>query len=272
MQDQCAPIATPVRQVKLAGYTIQVSDSKPTFWARVCANAWEPGALAAIAAHVRPETWFLDLGAWVGPTTLLAARLGARCIAVEADPQALRELRGNLACNAALAARVSVVDRAVSPTSAPVTLAARRKPGDSMSSALLAEQTDARRVRWRVEAITPAQLAASVPAEAPLFIKLDIEGGEFALLPHMAPLLRRRGPTRVLASFHPGVLRETGVPEDDIRARTALALAPFAGWRGAEIDPLAGREGDGAPPDAALIANGQQSDSWMFTRQDARTE
>ena len=268
MQDQCVPIATPVRQVKLAGYTIQVSDSKPTFWARACAGDWEPGALAAISAHVKPETWFLDLGAWVGPTTLLAARLGARCIAVEADPQALRELRGNLACNPALAARTTVIDRAVSPTPAPVTLAARRKPGDSMSSALLAEQTDAGRIRWRVDAITPAQLAAYVPAEAPLFIKLDIEGGEFALLPHMAPLLQRCGPTRVLASFHPGVLRETGAPEDAIHARSALALAPFAGWHGGEIDPSAGKSGDGAPPDARLIASGQQSDSWMFTRRD----
>jgi len=266
MQDQSAPIATPVRQVKLAGHTIHVSDDKPTFWARVGAGAWEPGALAAISAHVKPESWFLDLGAWVGPTTLLAARLGAHCIAVEADAQALRELRGNLAANPALAARVTVIDRAVSPTPAPVTLAARRKPGDSMSSALLAQQADVERVRWTVDAVTPAQLAALVPAHTPLFVKLDIEGGEFALAAQLTPLLQRSGPTSVLVSFHPGVLRETGAPEGDIRARTALALAPFAGWRSEEIDPPTPRQMDGAPPDPQLIANGQQSDSWLFTR------
>ena len=266
MQNQSAPIATSVRQVKLAGHTIHVSDDKPTFWARVSAGVWEPGALAAISAHVNAETWFLDLGAWVGPTTMLAARLGARCIAVEADPQALRELRGNLASNPALAARVTVIDRAVSATQDPVTLAARRKPGDSMSSALLAQQADVARVRWSVEAITPAQLAALVPADAPLFIKLDIEGGEFALLPQLTPLLHRRGQTSALVSFHPGVLRETGAPEDEIRARTALALAPFANWRSEEIDPPAARAAGGAAPDPQLIANGEQGDSWLFTR------
>lgn len=277
MQHLRDPFATPARQVKLAGHPIMVSDDKPTFWSRVSAGAWEPGALGAISAHVGPQSVFLDLGAWVGPTTLLAARLGARCIAVEADPQALTELRCNLAVNPDLAPRVTVIGRAVSAAAGPVTLAARRKPGDSMSSVLLAGQTDARRTTWDADAVTPAELAALTGADVPLFIKLDIEGGEFALLPHLAPLLRRGGddrpaPTAALVSFHPGILRETGVSMEEITALTARALAPFDGWASLEIDPpLSGGAvkylpADDASPDAGAIAHGAQSDTWLFIR------
>lgn len=286
MQDHTAPIATQARQVKLAGRLIHVQDDKPTFWARVDESAWEPETLATIASHVGPGVTFLDLGAWVGPTTLLAASLGANCIAVEADPEALRQLRSNLAVNPELAARVRVLDRAVSASSAPVTMAARRKPGDSMSSALLAGASPDERLRWQSPAITPEELARLIPADAPLFIKLDIEGGEFALLPHLKPLLERPAPTQALVSFHPGILRETGASEVDITARTDGALAPFAGWRARAINPpaqvpdntttlhmdrhelanaLAKKQASqGAEPDAGAIAAGRQADCWLF--------
>lgn len=265
MQDLTVPIATAARRVKLAGRLLMVCDAKPTFWDRVSAGAWEPGALEAISTHVGPKTVFLDLGAWVGPTTLLAAELGARCLAVEADPQALSELRGNLAANPELERRVTVIGRAVSSTGAPVTLAARRKPGDSMSSILLACRGDSGRATWQADAVTPAELADLVGPDAPLFIKLDIEGGEFALLPRCAPLLERRtAPTAALVSFHPGILRETGVAPAAIVAHVAEALAPFQGWSFEEIDPPAATSGPGAAPDAQAIAEGQQSDTWLF--------
>ncbi|MFC0282988.1 FkbM family methyltransferase [Camelimonas abortus] len=268
MQDTRAPIATAARKVKLGGATVMVCDDKPTFWARVEAGAWEPGSLAAIARHARPGTQFLDLGAWVGPTCLHAAALGADCVAVEADPAALAELRANLAANPELAARVTVIAAAVSAAAEPVTMAARRKPGDSMSSALLAQAAAAGgRAVWRAPAVTPAQLAARLDPARPLMVKLDIEGGEFALLPHMAPLLMRPATggaaTLLLVSFHPGILAESGAGPDETRRRMEAALAPLVGWRSAAI--AAGGPCPATPCAAEIIA-GRQPDAWLFAR------
>lgn len=50
---------------------------------------WEPEVAAAIRKHVGPDTKFLDLGAYIGYFSLLAAHLGAEVIAAEPNPEAL---------------------------------------------------------------------------------------------------------------------------------------------------------------------------------------
>jgi len=41
----------------------------------------------------------MDVGSWIGPTVLLAARHSARVVAYEPDPIALTELRSNITIN-----------------------------------------------------------------------------------------------------------------------------------------------------------------------------
>jgi predicted nicotinamide N-methyase len=94
---------------------IQVDDDQPTFWDRVEAGAWEPGTLLALQPLLGPGVLFLDIGAWVGPLSLFAAGMGARVIAVEADPRAEVQLRRNLAANPDFAHRVTVMARAAAP-------------------------------------------------------------------------------------------------------------------------------------------------------------
>ena len=163
-----------LRRIALDRASFNVADDKPTFWDRVATGAWERGTFVALDQVLEAATTLLDLGAWVGPVTLYAAALGARVIAVEADPAALVQLRANIAANPDLAARIQVVDRAVAPQPGTVSLGARRKPGDSMSSALLAGAERS----WDAVAITPAELAGMVGHPVRLVIKLDIEGCE----------------------------------------------------------------------------------------------
>ena len=141
----------PSRAARIGGRVVQVADDQPTFWDRVAAGRWEPDTLAVIDEIVDDRTTFVDLGAWVGPTALYAAAIARRVVAVEADPAALDQLRRNLAANPELAARVEVVPRAVHARDGHVTLGARRKPGDSMSSTLLG---DAGRT-WQAATLTP---------------------------------------------------------------------------------------------------------------------
>jgi hypothetical protein len=126
------------RRVRIGALEIAVADRQPTFWDAVERGTWEPLTLATLRAFCRPGMRFVDCGAWVGPTTLVAAGAGAEVIAVEADPAALEQLRANLAANPGLAGRVTVLPRALSVEAGEVRMGAGRKPGDSMSSLLFA--------------------------------------------------------------------------------------------------------------------------------------
>jgi FkbM family methyltransferase len=246
------------RKVKLGDVTIAVADDQPTFWDRVDGGLWESGTLAVLRAHLDSTAVFLDLGAWVGPTALYAAALGARVIAVEADPAALEQLRRNLTANPALAPHIEVVPRAVHGSAGTVTLGARRKPGDSMSSTMLADAP----VHWRAQTVTPAGLRAMIRDGESLFVKIDIEGGEYELLPKLGPLLAVPG-CAILVSFHPKVLAAARPQRGEQAAATRAALEPFADFDSFAVTD-AGAVAEAANADA--IAARAQGDEWLFLK------
>src|SRR4051812_26094265 len=94
------------RTLSLRGRSLVVTDDKPTFWDKAAAGTWEPELLDALERTVQPGDVMLDIGAWVGPTGLFAALLGASVVCVEADPRAVQLLRDNIAANPALASHM----------------------------------------------------------------------------------------------------------------------------------------------------------------------
>jgi FkbM family methyltransferase len=239
-----APSRDGWRETSLRGRRLVVTDDKPTFWDKAAAGTWEPDLLAALEGQMSPGAVFLDIGAWVGPTALFAALLGAEVVAVEADPAAADRLAANVAANPALAPHVRILLRAASSRPGRVRLGAARKPGDSMSSVLLAGRDGS----WEVETATPADLfaAAEQAGTGSLVVKIDIEGGEYALLPDLFAALPAR--TRaVVAAFHPGLLRQAGRPDEAIAEATSACFAALAGWDAAVLEP-------GAPTTAEKAA------------------
>jgi FkbM family methyltransferase len=229
------------RTVALHGVSFQVADDKPTFWDKAQAGLWEPGTLAALASLVDRNTVFLDIGSWVGPLSLLAAALGSRVVAVEADPRALALLEGNIAANPALADRVTVVGKAATAATGPVRLAAPRKPGDSMASVLRAGQSGS----WTTPSVTPAELFTLVAAGGGgrIVVKIDIEGGEYDLLPALAPALPA-SVVALLVAFHPRELIASGRSADEVAAATARCAAALADWEARVLDEGTGGVGD----------------------------
>jgi FkbM family methyltransferase len=249
------------RPVKIGSRTIAVADDQPTFWDKVAAGAWEPGTLDVIDRLVEGETVFLDLGAWVGPTALYAAGRAKRVIAVEADPAALDQLQRNLHANPELASRIEVIGRAVHADPGVITLGARRKPGDSMSSTLLAGAPR----RWHATTVTPEELVSQLDGAERVFVKLDIEGGEYALLPAATALIERADV--FLVSFHPKILA-TAVPDAaDAARRLRAALGPFTGWTARRVTEAGVGWRNAAPTLVRLGLLGRlPADEWLFTR------
>jgi FkbM family methyltransferase len=180
-------------------FEVQINDAgEDRFWQKFETGRWERETLDVLDTYLGPETVFVDIGSWIGPTTLYAAALGCRVFCVEADPEALARLRANLELNPRLADRIEIVDRALFPSPGEVRLASLRKPGDSMSSIV----HDVGAAVWSVRTITPGELAERIAGAGRYFLKIDIEGGEYASVPRAAALLRLPV-AAVHLSFHP---------------------------------------------------------------------
>jgi FkbM family methyltransferase len=201
------------------------------FWDRYEAVAWEPETLSILRAHLDGRTTFVDIGSWIGPTTLFAAAHARRVIALEPDPVALRQLRRNISLNPELAARIMVLGRALYTKPGVVTLGSTKRGGDSKSSIVHENM----HTSWEVETVTPSELGGAIAGDERVFIKIDIEGGEYAVGPQLPPLLGPRT-FAVLLSLHPEILIGAGSWRKRLerRLRTAQAtnalMAAFSGF------------------------------------------
>lgn len=189
--------------VNIGGLPYRCDPDHISFWSQVHSNSWEPQTFATLDRLLKPDTVYCDIGAWIGPTVLYAARRCHRVYCLEPDRIAymyllqnlkLNHLENVLPFNMALSAKDELC-RMASP---------RGKRGDSMTSLLRADGAgvmDVLCLRWQswLKLVGRPQFSC---------LKMDIEGGEFALLPAMAGYLATHAP-RLILSLHPHLLPET---------------------------------------------------------------
>ena len=188
------------------------------FWRDVAHDRWEPDLYDVLQKHVRPDSVMADIGAWIGPAAIFAARRCRKVYCFEPDPEAYRYLLWNLRLNdvrnvvpfnVALAAEPGF-RRMVSPAGGLGDSKATLLPPPDVSGGV-----DVPCMRWSDWLALPG-------VNRPDFIKIDIEGGEFELLPTMAEYFLREKPTLHL-SVHVPLL-----PEKD-RERSLVALIGAVG-------------------------------------------
>lgn len=173
-----------------------------SFWSLVSRNCWEQESLALIDTLLQPDSVYCDIGAWIGPTVLHASRKCRRVYCVEPDREAYRYLLANIRNNKL--ENVLPFNFALGEHDGLCSLASPRgKRGDSMSSLLLPAGNNAMEVlsmRWQT-------WTGLIGTEQFDCIKMDIEGGEYALLPTMSGYLAQQAPN-LLLSVHPHLLEE----------------------------------------------------------------
>lgn len=185
--------------VHLAGVSFRAHEQRDArygaFWAALADGGFEPATVAVLREHLGPGRTFVDIGAWIGPFTLLAAALGADVVAYEVDPTAAAELRANVDANTELAARVDVRPRAVAARSGAVVL-------DGGDVGLGNGLTRIRRRGGRGPTV-PADGADVLMADERVtraaLVKIDIEGAEFSVVPRLGPWLAASRPTMLLS-------------------------------------------------------------------------
>lgn len=179
------------------GHDFVVEPTYASFWREFSAESWEPETFAVFDQFIDRRTLHLDVGAWIGPTVLYAATRAAKVIGFEPDPVAYGILQTNVAANPQLAP-IQVEHVAIAPRAGRIQIGSRGAAGDSMSSELFAKCE----TTWEVEGRTLDAYLDNWPESDPVFVKIDIEGGEYRLLPTLAKLLRRPNVTLFL-SLHP---------------------------------------------------------------------
>jgi len=118
---------------------------------------------------------FVDLGAWIGPMTLFAAKLYDKVYAVEPDPRAFDELKANVKLNGF--SNVEMIQKAVFDSSKTEIIIGDNYGdfGDSGTSIFQAKNAIS------VPCITLREIFSTYNIPKHSLIKMDVEGSEYCL-------------------------------------------------------------------------------------------
>lgn len=178
----------------------------PEFWDLVNKGNWEPETYAVFDQYIKSDTVFLDVGAWIGSTALYGAQIAAETHAFEPDPIAFKELKANKATNSNRNwfSKLHIYQKALSIDTGTAYLGSKNEGGDSMSSLLFADEDQS----WEVKTIDLQTFIAEKELQnKSMFLKMDIEGGEYELIPAISNVLKETD-TTLLLSLHPEFLLE----------------------------------------------------------------
>lgn len=168
------------------------------FWELVNRGEWEPETFKVFDRFLDGDHSFLDIGAWIGPTTLYGSKLAKSCYSFEPDPVAFEELKRNVSLNPGIAEKINLQNSCIWNKNGQTTLGSESDPGDSMSSVMFEESERS----FDVECTTLQSFLRENKIEDCNFIKMDIEGGEAIVLPSIKDYLKAEKPT-IQLSIHP---------------------------------------------------------------------
>ncbi len=181
------------------------ADEWDAYWQEVQRGEWEPETFALLERFTDAQHSMIDLGAWIGPTVLYACQRVRAVYALEPDPVAFGKLAANVALNQPRSANIHLFNTAIANKNGALWLNAVVRAGDSASTTLAhkAERS------WRVQAVRLEDFAQQNKIDDCNFIKMDIEGGEFRVIPSAARWLEQIRPVLYL-SLHPAQLYWSG--------------------------------------------------------------
>jgi FkbM family methyltransferase len=197
-----ARLAPSALTVTIGGHPILVSTRLPgrgDFWRKAEAGGWESSTLRFVRDTTDEDTTFVDIGAWIGPVSLLAGARAKRVIAIEPDPVAASELEEIVALNNA---PVEVWRTGIDAARGSLTLYAKTRFGDTMTSSLGDPESEA----IGVAAVTFDDISAAIgERRGNVVVKMDVEGHEFKVGVQLVAFAKRHGAPLNL-SLHPAIL------------------------------------------------------------------
>lgn len=194
-------------QIKLQDYTFRIDPGQnKDYWSHINAVDWEPHTFAIFDYFIDHHSVVLDVGAWSGVLTLYAANIAKAVHALDPDPVCYKELQTNINLNPDLSDKISTYPIAISNKEEVISLSARFQYGAS-STSILQRNRDTERSRE----VTTVDLFSFINQEkinSIEFIKMDVEGAEFKILPTIGKALKKLDYPTLYVSFHYDFLNE----------------------------------------------------------------
>ncbi len=195
------------RKIEFKGKSFFVcSKLFPSFWDSFEKELFEKDNFNILEKYLTKDSVFLDLGAWAGPMTLYASTIAKEVYAFEPDPIIFKELEINVKCNVEVLNNIKIFPTAISIENTSHPLYARTEYGRSSSS--LINRAKDKKETIQVQTKTLDRIAANQNINKIDFIKIDIEGSEFKLLPSMKEFLNTYQHPTLLISFHGEYFKE----------------------------------------------------------------
>lgn len=181
--------------VRIKKYEFIVENDIP-FWFNI--DKWEQYSFNILDKILKPDSIFIDLGAWNGVLSMYASKIAKTVYAFEPDYVAFNNLQTNITLNKLT--NIVCSNKAIGKCG--IWNLYVRSFGDSVSS--LIDRNMPNYKANQVVKVKTIKLSSYLLKNniEPTLIKMDIEGGEIYVIEEMSQYIRKYTPT-MLISFHP---------------------------------------------------------------------
>ncbi|MFT5251167.1 MAG: FkbM family methyltransferase [Flavobacteriales bacterium] len=194
-------------EIQLKNHTFQIDPGQNKhYWTYINPVDWEPYTFAVFDKFINENSTVLDIGSWSGVLTLYASKTAKEVHALDPDPVCFSELETNISLNPAVAEKIKTYKTAISDKKEIVRLSAREAYGTS-SSSILERKRDTEN-SLELETVSLADFLEKEHIQKVDFIKMDVEGAEFKILPTIGKALEKLSYPTLFVSFHYGFLNE----------------------------------------------------------------
>ncbi|MGB0908936.1 MAG: FkbM family methyltransferase [Nitrospirales bacterium] len=188
--------------IKIDGLQFYCDSQHMNFWTNVHHGKWETQTLYILSTFLTPESIYCDIGAWIGPTVLHAAKRCKKVYCFEPDRVSYEYLLSNIRRNQLN--NVIPFNLALTNRDGLTKIGTFAKSfGRSKSSLINGHMKGAMEVP-EVSWSTAIRLFGPENID---FLKIDIEGAEYDLIPHLSVCLTNKKP-KIYLSLHPQFLQK----------------------------------------------------------------
>ena len=186
---------------------VEVDERTVEFWAMYKNDEWEKNTFAVFDAYLRQDKAYIDIGAWVGPTLLYGANKAKFAFGFEPDKAAFNLLGNNIRLNPHLIDKTSVCDYGIGSKTGKVKFYVGSE-AESTSSFIPNHYNNGAYYYVDFYNFSEAVERCSINFFEINFIKIDIEGGEYTLVPTMIDYFKKMQhfPTLLISTHAPFVL------------------------------------------------------------------
>lgn len=182
----------------IAGHELIVHPKDWRFWDEVGKNKWEPETIDFMVSNVFKGCHYCDIGAFVGPTALLAQKLGAKVTCFEPDPAALERLYFNVRMNSE--SGVDIFPFALGRNDGVISMASATK--FCGQAATTVHSNNFQSMPFKSLVMSWEKIFEHLGKPPFDIVKIDIEGGESELLPEMLDYFEKNKPMLHLSTHY----------------------------------------------------------------------